>query len=99
MTEKCGSDKRTKEGTEALNDLLFRTDAKNAKAFFKAVLCVKASFTCKRSKGIDVIPMTRLKHDRFLSSLNLQSKCNNNKTLRIGVKLKSGAFCLYKGKE
>lgn len=85
--KKCGGDKRTKEGTEASNDLLFRTDAKNAKAFFIAVLYVKASFTCKRCKGIDVIPMTRLKQDRFLRSLNLQSKCNNNKTLRTRMML------------
>lgn len=34
-----------------------------------AVLCVKASFTCKRSKGIDVIPITRLKHDKFFKQL------------------------------
>jgi len=59
---KLGGDKLIEEGAETLKDLVSKLDTeKMSEPSFMAVLCAKAPFAYKRSDGVYVIPITKLK--------------------------------------
>lgn len=59
---KLGGDKLIEEGAETLKDLVSKLDTKKmSEPSFMAVLCAKAPFAYKRSDGVYVIPITKLK--------------------------------------
>lgn len=59
---KLGGDKLIDQGAETLKDLASKIDTESmAKPSFMAVLCARAPFAYKRSDGVYVIPITKLK--------------------------------------